>query len=248
MLYLVALFLAAIFAWIVWDHLQKPKRLKKRQEEDARRQAEVARRGWTLDIQRERRNALFTYRGTTEGIPWTCEMSSWTSGPNIDSGTQTRVFTRWSSEQPVLRDGILAFWPAFGAGQQAAGPQVPQFVLNLLLAPLIKALGGKGGDASLLAQATPVVTEDAVLSKAWLLRATDPRAMHRLLEAGGREALAEAASWLPVRDNPHHLTIAAIWQPGLSIVIAGWVDEISEIERISAFGARLARAYDSMNS
>jgi hypothetical protein len=67
--------------------------------------------------------------------------------------------------------------------------------------------------------------------------------MHRFLDAGARGALIDAARWLPERRIPHHLVLALIGTQGLSILVAGWVDDVEMIERVAIVGARLAQAY-----
>jgi hypothetical protein len=240
-MWLVALFAFLFIALVVFDFVQKPKREKAAREARERRQAEVARRGWTLEVTSSGNSTVSTYSGTTDGVRWQCEMNSWKSS-RIGRASQEKVFTRWSTSEAVLPHGILAIWPNFGEAQQIT-TQVPQFIMNLILSPLVKALGTDAATAEFLANAMVVADHNETLNERYLLRATDEPLMHRFLDAGARGALVDAGSWLPDRSDPNHLVLALIGTQGLSILLAGWVDDINTIDRISVVGARLVNAY-----
>lgn len=97
-------------------------------------------------------------------------------------GFQQKVFTRWSTAEAALPQGIFAIWPNFGDAQKIT-TQVPQFVMNLILSPLVKALGADAATAELLATATEV--------SGWL---DDLEIIERLSVAGARLAQAYRAT------------------------------------------------------
>ncbi|HEX6086295.1 MAG TPA: hypothetical protein VF266_17325 [Thermoanaerobaculia bacterium] len=236
MTWVLALFAAAFLAAMVYEWVQKPKREQAAREARERRASEVARRGWTLDVTTAHNSTIYVYSGTTGGVAWRCEMSSWTSRGR---SSQQKVFTRWSTDAGSLPEGVFVIWPSFGAGDgKQIDASMPQFLLDLLLTPLIRALGADANTASLITNATPVASEDP----AYLLRATDPDAMQRFLDRGAREALRDAAPWLPQRASEHHLVIAVAGRQGLAILLRGWVDDVDLIERVALVGSRLARA------
>lgn len=242
MTWIIAFFVGAFVAAAVYERVQKPKREQAAREARERREAEVARRGWTLEITTGDRRVEYVYSGTTEGVAWRCEMRAWEAGSRMNRTDQQRQFTRWFTDRATVPDGMLVVWPSFGGQPQPQpGPNVPQFVMNLLLQPLLTALGGDARDAEMLQRALPVDTGDPALRANYSLRATDPALMQRFLAAGAREALAEAAPWLAGRSQPHHLVVAAVRARGLHIVLRGWVDDIGIVDRTAALGARLAR-------
>jgi hypothetical protein len=169
-------------------------------------------------------------------------MNFWKSTSRMGSTSQEKVFTRWSTSEAVLPHGILAIWPNFGEAQQIT-TQVPQFIMNLILSPLVKALGADAATAEFLANAIVIADHNETVKERYLLRATDERLMHRFLDAGARGAIVDAASWLPDRSDPNHLVLALIGAQGLAILLAGWVDDVKTIDRVSVVGARLANAY-----
>lgn len=241
-IFVVAFFI--LFAgFVVYDMIQKPKRIRAAKEQDARMAEEARTRGWKLEISREPRSVSYDYSGTTDGIPWRLELRSWESGRG--STRQDRVSSRWFTDSVKTRGGILLVWPSFGMPQDVSPASVPPFVVKLMLTPLINALGAQGPEAELITNATPVVPDDAILRANYLLRATDPAAMNRFLEAGARAALIDAAPWLPVRDGVNHLIIAALSEGGLTLLVRGWVNDLEVLSRVVHVGAQLARAWQS---
>jgi hypothetical protein len=236
--------LVALFGGVaIFERIQKPKREKAAREERQRRLDDVARRGWTLDIQQEPRLTAYTYRGTTEGVTWTCVARSWTAGSGTQTGvgTQSRVFTRWSTEDATLSDGMLAIWPSFGAADvERVSSSMPQFLMNLLISPLLSALEAKQGDGEMLTRTTPI--HDPALAGTYLLRATDPAMMTRFLDAGARDALLSASTWWPPRNAPHHLVLGVLYRKGLALLNKGWIDDLERIDQIARIGVHLARA------
>ncbi len=240
-MWLVALFALLFVSLMVFDFVQRPKRARAAQEARERRLAEVARRGWTLEVTQTGNSNLTVYSGTTDGVPWRCEMNLWRSPGGYGRTSQEKVFTHWSAPDAVLPRGILAVWPNFGGAQ--IDVNVPQFVMNLVLGPLVRALGADAATAELLTTATVVTSDDPALNARYLLRATDARLMHRFLDAGARGALIDAAAWLPERSKPHHLVLMVAGAQGLSILLSGWVDDMEYLERVAGVGARLATAH-----
>lgn len=235
--YVIA-FLALILGFAIWEQLQKPRRRREAQERDDLRAREAAARGWALHTERSEHSLIHRYSGTTDGIAWTLETNSWTSR----DGERTRNFTRWSTASIWHPDGVLAIWPSFGEADKV-GADAPQFILKLVLTPLMTALESDHDEAALLSKATPVAEAAPAISGSYLLRATHPQHMTRLLDAGGREALVDAAQWLPRRDAQNHLVLALFRQRGLGILVSDWVDDFATMERVATFGARLANAY-----
>lgn len=240
MTWVIALIVGGILAATIYEQLQKPKRLKAAQERDEQRRTRARLNGWSFEVERGPSTVIYRYSGTTDGIAWTFETASWTSRSH--GNHRTKVTSRWWTSDVTLRDSVLAIWPSFGQADKI-GPQVPQFVMNLILTPLMRSLGGDAEDAALLSNAKPVPGDDPRISSHYLLRATDPSAMQRLLESGARETLAGAASWLPVRDQRNHLVIATFLKNGFTILVSDWVDDLDLIARIVKTGAALANAY-----
>ena len=234
--------LTVVLAAIIASAIQEPKRKREREERDRRRAEEVARHGWKLDVVRGPGRVEYRYSGRTSGVAWTCDTQSWTTG-RPSTGRADRVLTRWSTDDTRTREGILAIWPSFGASQQPTGVEVPQFVLNLMLTPLINALGADAPEAGQLSTATPLIPGDPRIRDHYLLRATDPERMKRFLDAGAGSALGHASSWLPSRSNDNHLIIAVISERGLTILLRGWVDDVAAIARLSDLGAALVTAH-----
>ncbi|HET7707877.1 MAG TPA: hypothetical protein VFM36_17455 [Thermoanaerobaculia bacterium] len=242
-----AIFVVAMFVliagFVAYDMIQRPKRLKAAQEQDARRGEEVRRRGWKLEVERGPREVSYDYSGTEEGIPWKFELRSWEAGRG--STRQDRVSSRWFTESVKTRGGILLIWPSFGMPQDVSPTSVPPFVMKLMLTPLINALGAQGPEADLITNASPVVPDDPLLRANYLLRATDPAAMNRFLDAGARATLIDAAPWLPVREGANHLIIAALSESGLTILVSGWVNDVELLSKVVRAGAELSRAWQS---
>jgi hypothetical protein len=236
-------FVALIAIFVVYDLIQRPKRRKAAQEKDARLAQEAARRGWKLDVRREARRVEYDYSGTTDGIPWKFELRARRVGRG--SNAQDRVTSRWSTSAVKTRGGILLIWPSFGMPQDVSPTNVPQFVLKLMLTPLINALGAEGPEAEMIANATAVVPDDSTLREHYLLRATEPASMERFLDAGARAALIGAAPWLPARDVPNHLIVASLAPAGLTVLVSNWIDEIDLIAKVADVGVRLAKAWQS---
>lgn len=236
-------FVALIAIFVVFDMIQRPKRLKAAREKDARLAADAARRGWKLEVRREPRRVEYDYSGTTDGIPWKLELRSRSTGHG--STRQERVTSRWATSAVTTRGGILLVWPSFGMPQDVPISSVPQFVLKLMLTPLINALGAEGPEAEMIANAAAVVPEDATLREHYLLRATEPAAMERFLDAGARETLASAAPWLPLRDSPTHLVVAALAPGGLTLLVSNWIEDHDLVARVAETGVRLAKAWQS---
>lgn len=229
--------------FLVYDLIQRPKRLKAAQEQDARMAEEARSRGWKLEVRREPRRVSYDYSGISEDIQWKLELRSWESGRG--STRQDRVSSRWFTESVKTRGGILLIWPSFGMPQDVSPTSVPPFVMKLMLTPLINALGAQGPEADLITNATPVVPEDPVLRANYLFRASEPAAMNRFLDAGARETLIDAAPWLPVRGGTNHLIVVALSEHGLTLLVSGWVNDVELLSRIVAVGADLARAWQS---
>lgn len=229
--------------FIIYDMIQRPKRIKAAQEQDARMAAEARSRGWQLEVHREQRSVSYHYSGTTEAIAWKLELRSWETGRGRTR--QDRVSSRWFTGSVKTRGGILLVWPSFGIPQEVSPTSVPAFVMKLMLTPLISALGAEGSEADLILNATPIIPEHPVLRAAYLLRATDAAAMDRLLDAGAAATLIDAAPWLPVRDSANHLILAALSERGLTVLVSGWVSEPEVLSKIIRVGAGLARAWQS---
>lgn len=238
--------LTIVVAAIIASAIQAPKRRREAEERDRRRSEEVERRRWKLEVERAPRGLVYRYSGSSDGIAWTCETKSWSVGRT--SNSQHRVLTRWSTDDTRTREGILAIWPSFGASPQQSSLEVPQFVLNLMLTPLINALGEDAPEAAQLSTATAVVPEDPRLRDHYLLRATNPEAMQRFLGRGAGSLLADAASWLPSRSSDHHLIIAVISERGFAVLLRGWVDDVAHIARIAELGSALAKAQRGTDS
>jgi hypothetical protein len=236
-------FFVIFAAFVVYDMIQRPKRLKAAQEQDARMAEEVIRRGWKLEVNRAPRSVSYEYSGTSDGIPWKFELRSWQAGRGRNS--QDRVSSRWFTEAVKTRGGILLVWPSFGMPQDVSPTSVPSFVMKLMLTPLINALGAQGPEADLITNATAVGPEDPILRANYLLRATDPAAMNRFLDAGALAILVDAAPWLPVRDSANHLIVAALSEHGLTLLVSGWVNDVEVLSKIVGVGAGLARAWQS---
>lgn len=240
---LVGGFFVLFATFVVYDMIQRPKRIKAAREQDARMAEEARGRGWKLEVIREPRSVSYDYSGTTEEIEWKLELRSWETGRG--STRQDRVSSRWLTGSVKTRGGILLVWPSFGMPQEVSPTNVPAFVMKLMLTPLISALGAQGPEADLILNATPIVPEDPVLRANYLLRATDPAAMSRFLDAGARATLIDAAPWLPVRDGANHLILIALSERGLTILVSGWVKDLEVLAKIVHVGARLARAWQS---
>lgn len=238
MIWIPLVVVGAILVLAGYDRMQKPKREQAAREAQQRRASEVARRGWTLDVTTSDNSTIYVYSGTTEGVAWRCEMSSWTSRGRVGESSHQKTFTRWSTEAGALRDGVFVIWQGFGDRGQQVHAGMPQFLLNLLLTPLIRALGADANVAARITSATPVAPDEP----GYLLRATDPAAMQLFLDRGAREALRDAAPWLPQRSAEHHLVLALAGERGLAILLRGWVDDVEWIERVAVVGSRLARA------
>lgn len=236
-------FVAIIALFLVYDMVQRPKRLKAAREKDARSVAEAARRGWMLAVQREPREVTYDYSGTTDGISWTFALRARRVGRGASA--QERVTSRWSTGAVKTRGGILLIWPSFGMPQDVAVTSVPQFVLKLMLTPLINALGAEGPEAEMIANAAPFVPDDATLRSHYLLRATEAASMGRFLDAGGQAALIGAANWLPLRDAPHHLIVASLGPGGLTLLVRNWVDDLDLVAKIADVGVAFAKAWQS---
>ena len=246
MIWVIALFVGGILSAIVWDHLQKPKRLREAKERDEQRRTRARLNGWSFEVERDDAGTLiYRYGGVTDGIAWTFETSSWTSRSR--GNQRTKVTSRWSTPDVTLPDAVLAIWPSFGEADKI-GPQVPQFIMNLILTPLMQSLGGDDRDAAVVSQAQPVAVDDPQISSHYLLRATDPSAMQRFLAAGARDVLAGAAAWLPIRNQANHLVIAALMRKGFVILMSGWVDDLELIGRVVKTGASLANAHRNQAS
>ncbi|MGZ8867286.1 MAG: hypothetical protein ACXW2P_03005 [Thermoanaerobaculia bacterium] len=236
-------FVALIAIFLIYDRIQRPKRLKAAQEKDARLAQDAARRGWKLEVRREPRGVEYDYSGTADGIPWKFELRARRVGRG--STAQDRVTSRWSTGAVKTRGGILLIWPSFGMTQDVPLTNVPQFVLKLMLTPLINALGAEGPEAEMIANATAVVPDDSTLRAHYLLRATEPASMERFLDAGAREALVGAAPWLPVRDTPNHLIVASLAPGGLTVLVGNWIEDLDLIAKIADVGVQLAKAWQS---
>ena len=218
----------------VWE----PKRRQRAAHEDERRKSDAIGRGWRFDTERLPQSVVHRYDGVTDGVSWTCKAGSWTRG--TARNRQEKVFTLWNTAAARLEEGILVIWPAFGSPDQPnLDFNVPQFVLDLFLTPLITALGGDDLLRQQIREAQRI--ESGELQGSFILRATDQAAMARFLDAGARAALLDAAMWLPTRDG-HNLVIAVVWRGGVSILLRGFVADLDRIERVSKFGAAIARA------
>lgn len=97
----VAGFLALFAVFIVYDMIERPKRLKAAQEQDARMADEARSRGWKLEVSREPRRFSYDFSGTSEGIPWKFELRSWESGKG--DTRQDRVSSRWFTQSVKTR-------------------------------------------------------------------------------------------------------------------------------------------------
>jgi hypothetical protein len=242
MAWVAALFVVTVLSVALYDHfVQRPKRLSEAKEREAKRELQARMRGWKFEAERTANSLRHRYSGRTGGVDWTFETYSRTSHSRI-GGTNTTVVSRWTSGDVTLPNAILAIWPSFGQPDKI-GPQVPQFVMNLVLTPLIAALDATSDEARLLAEARQVPVQNAELTANYLLRASDPSTMYRFLQAGARDALAAQVSWLPSRAHENHLVIAAVWRGGVSIVLKGWVDSIDTLDKLVATGAALTNAW-----
>lgn len=240
MTWVIALIVGGILAATVYEQIQKPKRLKAAQERDEQRRTRARLNGWNFEVERATNTLIYRYSGVTGGIAWTFETSSWAS--RSGGNRHTKVTSRWWTSDVTLRDSVLAIWPSFGQADKI-GPQMPQFVMNLILTPLMRSLGGDAEDAALLSNAQPVPVDDPQISRHYLLRATDPASMQRFLADGAREVLAEAGPWLTDRSQANHLVIAAFTKGGFTLLVSEWVDDLDLIGKIVKTGAALASAY-----
>ena len=246
-MWFVIAFAAVFIALVVIDLMQRPKQAREAAENRARRDAEVTRRGWTLESTTTRdQRTIVVISGTTGGVNWTCEMNARTFSNRVGEMSHERVFTRWSASEPVLREGLLSIWPRFGKAPEI-GPAMPEFVLELLLTPLVRALGTDAATAEMLHTATVVSSGDTTVDTHYLIRATDGRLMHHVLDAGARAVLAEVASWFPVRSNPHHLVLATFGSQGVTILLKGWVEDLEVVDRVAVVGAALTNAFRAAN-
>jgi hypothetical protein len=238
--WVIALFVGGILCAAIYERLQKPKRLKAAQERDEQRRTRARLNGWNFEVEREPGALIYRYSGVTDGITWTFETSSWTSRSRGNQRAQNT--TRWWTSDVFAPNAILAIWPSFGEADRI-GTQVPQFVMNLILTPLIRSLRADSDDAALLSQAAPVASDDPRISRHFLLRATDPGSMQRFLADGAREVLAEAGPWLASRSQSSHLVIAAFTKSGFTMLVSNFVDDPELVGKIVKTGAALANAY-----
>jgi hypothetical protein len=140
---------------------------------------------------------------------------------------------------------VIAIWPSFFESDSVKVVNAPTFVLNLILRPIMNALGAEPKDAERISSLQPV--DHDRLGSHYLLRASDPALIRKFLDAGAARQLEENAAWLTDRIGSH-LIIAIVWNRGVQIVMRGQVLELDAISRIAKLGAALTEAAHSISA
>jgi hypothetical protein len=221
-------------AIVVVAILKRPKRVKTSQDVQERRMAEATRRGWRLEVAGNEDEPACVYSGTTDFIPWRCEMRARDVVRGTDDAAQQVAHTRWSTDAARLADGLLLITPVAGGNELMPAAMPPELLARM--APLMELLGVDPRDAALVGSATLV--EDPELNAHYRMRATEPATARKFLDGGGRAALLEAASWLA--RPPHPLLVSTLSRRGLTIMLQGWVEDLDVVERVARMGSRLA--------
>lgn len=215
---------------------------RKREKEAAERAAqEASLRGWKYEPVAAGSILWQVYRGRTDGIPWTFRTSRFRS-TRRDVGTPG---SRWETDAVKLENDVIAIWPSFFEADSVKVVNAPTFVLNLILRPIMNALGAEPKDAERLSSLQPV--EHDTLGSNYLLRASNPALIGKFLDAGAARELEENAAWLTDRTGSH-LIIAVVWDRGVQIVMRGQILDLDAISRIAKMGAALTEAAHSTSA
>ena len=230
----VALLVAVLIVGtiVVVAILKRPKRVKTSKDVQDRRMAEATRRGWRLEVTGSEAEPACVYSGTTDFIPWRCEMRARDVVRGTDDASQQVAHTRWSTDAARLADGLLLVTPVAGGNELIPAAMPPELLARM--APLMELLGVDPRDAALVGSATLV--EDPELNAYYRVRATEPAVARKFLDGGGRAALLESASWLA--RPPHPLLVSTLSRRGLTIMLQGWVEDLDVVERARAGAAR----------
>lgn len=214
---------------------------RKREKEAAERAGqEASLRGWKYEPVEAGSILWQVYRGRTDGIPWAFRTARFR--PNRrDVGTPG---SRWETDAVKLERDVIAIWPSFFDADSVKVVNAPTFVLNLVLRPIVNALGAEPKDAERLSSLQPV--EHDRLGSHYLLRASNPDLIMKFLDAGAARELEENTEWLTDR-NGSHLIIAVVWDRGIQIVLRGQVLDLDAIARIARLGAALSESANSIS-
>jgi hypothetical protein len=215
---------------------------RKREKEAADRAAqEASLRGWKYEPVEAGSILWQIYRGRTDGISWMFRTSRFRPSRR-DLGIPG---SRWESDAVKLDNDVIAIWPSFFDADSVKVVNAPTFVLNLVLRPIMNALGAEPEDAERLSSLQPV--EHERLGSHYLLRASNPAVIGKFLDAGAARELEENAAWLTDR-NGSHLVIAVVWNRGVQIVLRGQVLDLDAISRVAKLGAALTEAAHSISA
>lgn len=224
----------------------EPRRRRVRQEQLDVLGREAERRGWSVSYERKYAGADLAFNGTTNGIAWQLATTvRERRGTRYQSSGTTRSQSVWRTDRGAIALGeLLAIWPAFGQseGAPAAGTGAAQFFVDLLVTPLINALGPDRVDRQLFTRAEPYLTPS--IANAYLLRATRADTMARFLDSGALRALESSRDWLPV-NGANHLIVGVVTQAGVTLLIEGWVEDVERIARLADIGTALAQAAEA---
>ena len=227
---------AAVFAVIaVVVIVRRPRRVATSKGAQERRASEAQQRGWTFEASGSGDEGACVYSGTTDFIPWRCEMRTREVSSSPGDGTEQRSSTRWWTDAARLPQGVVLVTPV-SAPLDLVPSNLPPAMLARA-APALQMLGIDPRDAGAVSSAA--VVEDPSLPQ-YRLRASDAATLRSFLDGGARAALADAASWL--LPGRHKLLVVSLGSRGLAIVVDGWVDDLSLVDRIAHAGSQLAAA------
>jgi hypothetical protein len=188
------------------------------------RQAALA-RGWRVE-------SVNNYSGSTDGFEWRFLTDEGSGEPSGQA--------RWQSTQPILQNEVLAVFASGGRKDITVPTNAPKFAVALAARVMGLAMGTDGVDATLMADAKPVIPPGPGL-EAYLFRATRPELMLRVLEYGGADALRRQA-----RRPKNDFLIFSAGHQGTRILLHGYryaPDRISEIVKLgTTLGAAIVKA------
>ena len=229
---LVAIAIVAAIGFV--GYVKRPRRVEMSKDAQEGRAAAAARRGWRMEVTGKGDDAACVYSGTTDFIPWRCEMRARDVVRGTDDSVHQTAFTKWSTDAARLGQGLLLVTPR--SGDEVIFPAAMPPELLPRLAPLMEMLGIDPRDIQLVAKASAV--DDAALNVRYRVRTTEASAAQRFLDAGGRVALVDAGSWLT--GPPHPLIALTLGRRGLTVLLRGWIDDLDVVERVAKLGSQVA--------
>lgn len=196
-------------------------------------------RRWVVEERVEAAQTISEVRGETHGVRWRLQRRYSRSGGRRDAPPPN---TLWSAASVGLPDAMLIVWPSFGPVDMNKLASAPKFLVDMMLTPLVNALGVDEKEAAMISSARAYSKPVARLAERYAVRTTDEAWLDRFLASGGSDALVTAGPWLVDSEADHHLVVGIVSRSGVRLQLSGFVADADLISKIAELGVAMVRA------